>query len=215
MPLILEARAAGPFYKNGFLLGCEQSREGVIIDAGDEIDELLELARVQGLTLRYLLLTHAHLDHVSGLKRAREATGAPIGLHADDLFLYERAAKQGTAFGLHIDQPPPPDFFYGADRRLSFGVYTLTVHDTPGHSPGGVCLSLSGGDLTVVRLFVGDTLFAGSIGRTDLPGGNYDTLMRSIRTTLFGFGDEAIVYPGHGRETTIGEERRTNPFLAE
>ncbi len=213
--MIFETRAVGPFYKNGFLLGCEQSHEGLIIDPGDEVDQLLEAADRQGLTLRYLLLTHAHVDHLSGMKRAKDSTGARIGLHRDDLFLYERAPLQGAAFGYQVDTPPPPDFFYDPGTPLMFGAYRIDVHHTPGHSPGGVCLQVSGGDEGGVRLFVGDTLFAGSIGRTDLPGGNYDTLIRSIRTTLFQFEDEAVVYPGHGRETTIGEERQTNPFLVE
>ncbi len=211
--MIIESRAAAPFFKNGILLACEQSADAVIIDPGDEIDDLLDLAARRSSIVRYLLLTHAHVDHVSGLRRAKEATGARIGLHREDLFLYEAAVKQGMALGYRLDAPPPPDFFYEAGAPIRFGGCGIVAHHTPGHSPGGVCLHASGEGSDLTRLFVGDTLFAGSIGRTDLPGGDYDTLMRSIRTTLFAFGDAAIVYPGHGRQTTIGEERRTNPFL--
>jgi hydroxyacylglutathione hydrolase len=211
--MIIESRAVAPFFKNGYLLGCEQSRDALIIDPGDEIDQLLDLATRQAFSLRYLLLTHAHMDHLSGIRRAKEATGAQIGLHRDDVFLYDAAVQQGLAFGYHVDPPPPPDFFYQAGTPLSFGGCQVYVHHTPGHSPGGVCLQVKGINDPATRLFVGDTLFAGSIGRTDLPGGNYDTLMRSIRTTLFGFGDAAVVYPGHGEPTTIGEQRRSNPFL--
>jgi hydroxyacylglutathione hydrolase len=211
--MIIESRAAAPFYKNGFLLGCESSHDAVIIDPGDEIEQLLEQARRQGLAVKYLLLTHAHMDHLSGLARAKDATGARIALHRDDLFLYDTAVKQGAAFGYRVETPPPPDIFYTPGSPVIFGSCRIHVHHTPGHSPGGVCLQVVGDDPEVTRLFVGDTLFAGSIGRTDLPGGDYDTLMRSIRNTLFGFGDAAIVYPGHGTQTTIGAERRSNPFL--
>jgi hydroxyacylglutathione hydrolase len=211
--MILESRAVAPFFKNGFLLGCETTREAVIVDPGDEIDELLIEASRQTLAVRDLLLTHAHMDHVSGLKRAKEATGARIGLHRDDLFLYNAAVQQGLMFGCTIDPPPAPDFFYDTGVPVVVGRYEVHVDHTPGHSPGGVCLRVGPQQGAGARLFVGDTLFAGSIGRTDLPGGDYETLLRSIRTVLFGFGDDAIVYPGHGPETTIGAERRTNPFL--
>jgi hydroxyacylglutathione hydrolase len=211
--MILESSAAAPFFKNGFLLGCDQTREAVIIDPGDEVDELLAVAKRRQLTVRFLLLTHAHVDHLSGLARAAQSTGAKIGVHREDAFLYDAAVPQGRAFGYHIDPPPPPDFFYDPTRPLMFGSCRLHVHHTPGHSPGGVCLEAAPADDAVRRLFVGDTLFKGSIGRTDLPGGDYDTLIRSIRTILFAMGDAAVVFPGHGPETTIGEERISNPFL--
>jgi glyoxylase-like metal-dependent hydrolase (beta-lactamase superfamily II) len=138
---------------------------------------------------------------------------APIGLHRDDAFLYEIALQQGRAFGYAIEAPPPVDFFYDLAAPLTFGRYAVRVHHTPGHSPGGVCLQVGRADEAGQDLFVGDTLFAGSIGRTDLPGGDMATLLRSIRTVLFPFGDDARVYPGHGPQTTIGAERRSNPFL--
>jgi glyoxylase-like metal-dependent hydrolase (beta-lactamase superfamily II) len=212
--MILETRAVAPFYKNGFVLGCESTREGVIIDPGDEVDDLLAFVRRENLRILYILLTHAHLDHVSGCGRARAALGAPIGLHPDDQFLYRSAVEQGLAFGFRIDEPPPVDFLYEGPGPLSFGEYDVRVHHTPGHCPGGVCLQVGRRGAPGRDLFVGDTLFAGSIGRTDLPGGDYETLIRSITTVLYPLGDDAIVYPGHGPSTTIGEERRTNPFLA-
>ncbi len=222
--------------KNGFVLGCEQTREGVIIDPGDEIDELLEVVRDQRLAIKFILLTHAHVDHIVGVRAAKAATGAPIGLHPDDRPLYDRAVEQGLMFGLHVEPQPPVDFFYaaraagdggGAREQASastsqtgpfvFGRYDVRVHHTPGHAPGGVCLQVGRTDDPGrgKLLIVGDTLFAGSIGRTDLPGGSLDVLLHSIRTVLFPFGDDAIVWPGHGPETTIGQERRTNPFLVE
>ena len=211
--MILEQRAAAPFYKNGFVLGCEQTREGVMIDPGDEVDQLLAAAHQHGLAIRYILLTHAHLDHVTGVARAKQASGAPVGLHRDDDFLYQRVVQQGQMFGLHVDPQPPVDFFYDGEGPWRFGQYDIRVYHTPGHCPGGVCLAVSRAGETTATLFVGDTLFAGSIGRTDLPGGDLETLLRSIRTVLFRFPDETIVYSGHGEATTIGREKRTNPFL--
>jgi hydroxyacylglutathione hydrolase len=212
--MLLEYRAVEPFYKNGFLLGCEATRQAVLIDPGDEVAQLLALVETQHLTIRYILLTHAHMDHVSGVAEAKRATGATIALHHDDLFLYQAAVQQGLMFGYRLEAPPPVDQFY-EPGLLSFGNYVVRVHHTPGHSPGGVCLQVGPLGHEGAQLFVGDTLFAGSIGRTDLPGGNLDTLLQSIRTVLYGFGDAAEVYPGHGPTTTIGQERRTNPFLNE
>jgi hydroxyacylglutathione hydrolase len=219
--MLFEVRAALPFMKNGFVLGCEETREGVIIDPGDEVDELLEVVRDQRLAIKYILLTHAHIDHIVGVRAAKAATGAPVGLHPDDRALYDYAVQQGLMFGLQVEQPPPVDFFYsteaGAGRPFVFGHYDIRVHHTPGHARGGVCLQVGRVDDPGhgKLLIVGDTLFAGSIGRTDLPGGDHDVLLHSIRTVLFAFGDDAIVWPGHGPQTTIGQERRTNPFLTE
>jgi glyoxylase-like metal-dependent hydrolase (beta-lactamase superfamily II) len=211
--MILETRAIEPFFKNGYLLGCEETREGVIIDPGDEVEALVEAAARHRLTIRSILLTHAHLDHVTGVGRARAAFGAPVWLHPDDLFLYEAAPEQGRMFGLVVEPQPRPDSFYGPGQELSFGRFIVKVHHTPGHCPGGVCLQVGSAGETGVKLFVGDTLFAGSIGRTDLPGGDLPTLMRSIREVLFRFPDESEVYSGHGPMTTIGEEKISNPFV--
>jgi hydroxyacylglutathione hydrolase len=211
--MILETRAVGPFYKNGYLLGCEEKGDGVVIDPGDEIEDLIGLALSHGLTIRHILLTHAHVDHVAGVGRARAAFGAPVYLHRDDLLLYRTAVEQGEFFGLTVTPPPPVDHFYGECPPIRFGVHEVEALHTPGHTPGGVCLSASRPGRTGNKLFVGDTLFAGSIGRTDLPGGDHDALIAAIRNVLFKFGDEAEVYPGHGPKTTIGQERRTNPFL--
>jgi len=211
--MLFATSAAPPFMKNGFVLGCEETREAVIIDPGDEVPDLLDYVQQERLSVGYILLTHAHVDHVAGVARAKQVLQAPIGLHRDDLFLYDNAVQQGRAFGYAIERPPPVDFFYDSPGPWRFGRYEVRVHHTPGHSPGGVCLQVGRAGELAQDLFVGDTLFAGSIGRTDLPGGDLDTLLRSIRTVLFAFGDEARVYPGHGPDTTIGTERRSNPFL--
>jgi len=211
--IIIETQAVGPFFKNGFVVACEETREAVLIDPGDEVDGLLAFADRRGLAIRHILLTHAHVDHVTGVPAARRALGVPIHLHRDDLFLYERAVEQGALFGLRVDPLPPVDAFYAPGEAIAFGTCEARPHHTPGHCPGGVCLQIGAAGAGGRQLFVGDTLFAGSIGRTDLPGGDYATLIRSIREVLFAFGDDAEVYPGHGPSTTIGQERRTNPFL--
>jgi len=216
--MILEHRAVPPFMKNGFTLGCEETREGVIVDPGDEVDELLAAAERHRLDVKAILLTHAHLDHVTGVARAKQALGVPVWLHRDDNFLYERVVQQGQMFGLPVDPQPPIDHFYdpSTQQPLRFGRYDVRVLHTPGHCPGGVCLAISKGaedTKELPTLIVGDTLFAGSIGRTDLPGGDMETLLRSIREVLFSFPDDCVVWSGHGEPTTIGREKRTNPFL--
>jgi hydroxyacylglutathione hydrolase len=211
--MIIETAAVGPFLKNGYVVGCEKTREAVIIDPGDEVDELLGFIERQRLSVLAIMLTHAHVDHVSGVGRAKRALNVPIHLHRDDLFLYDQAAAHGALFGLTVEQPPPVDVFYQGHGPYRFGDYDVRVHHTPGHCPGGVCLQVGLRGTVGQDLFVGDTLFAGSIGRTDLPGGDYDTLMQSITGVLYAFGDAARVYSGHGPETTIGHERRSNPFL--
>ena len=212
--IIIESQAVGPFHKNGFVVACPRTREGVIIDPGDEVDGLLEFIEQEDLTIRHILLTHAHVDHVTGVGPAKRALGVPVHLHKDDLFLYERALAQAAHFGLPMDAPPPPiDSYYTAGESIVFGDFEARPHHTPGHCPGGVCLEVARKGERGLDLFVGDTLFAGSIGRTDLPGGDYATLIGAIRSVLFPFGDDARVYPGHGPDTTIGRERKTNPFL--
>ena len=212
--MILEIRATAPFFKNGCVVGCERTREAVIIDPGDEADALLAAVRDHGLEVGYILLTHAHIDHITGVALVKGALGAPVYLHEDDRPLYEHAVEQGRMFGFDVVQPPPVDVFYDMSP-VYFGDYEVTVHHTPGHSPGGVCLQIGKKGEAGTDLFVGDTLFAGSVGRTDLPGGDHEVLMRSIADVLLPLGDGATVYPGHGPDTTIGHERQTNPFVLE
>ena len=211
--MLLETRAAAPFFKNGFVLGCEATRDAVVIDPGDEVEELLSVVASEKLNVRHILLTHAHVDHITGVARAKAVLQAPVYLHEDDLPLYEAAVEQGRMFGLTVEPPPPVDVFYRPGEAIAFGRYEARPHHTPGHCPGGVCLQVGKVGTPGNTLFVGDTLFAGSIGRTDLPGGDYAVLIGSITRVLFAFGDDAEVFPGHGPATTIGQERRTNPFL--
>lgn len=213
--MIHEVAAAPPFMKNGFVLGCPRTKEGIVIDPGDEVDQLIAAARAHDLRIVRVLLTHAHLDHVTGVGAAKDAFGVPVYLHRDDQPMYDAAVQQGLMFGLRVEQPPPVDAHYAMtdDEQLGFGDFAVDVLHTPGHCPGGVCLAIGPRDSAERELYVGDTLFAGSIGRTDLPGGDHETLLASIRNVLFRFPDETVVHPGHGPSTTIGEEKRTNPFL--
>jgi len=211
--MIVESQAVGPFFKNGFVVGCEETREAVLIDPGDEVASLLAFAERSQLIIRHILLTHAHVDHITGVASAKRALNVPIHLHRDDLFLYEQVIEIGAMFGLKVEPQPPVDRFYTEGQTIPFGTYEARVRHTPGHCPGGVCLQIGKAGTQGKELFVGDTLFAGSIGRTDLPGGDHATLIASIRNVLFPMGDEAVVHSGHGPDTTIGKERRTNPFL--
>lgn len=214
--MILESAAVGPFFKNGYVIGCEQTRQAVYIDPGDEVEQLLAFIAAEQLQCTQILLTHAHVDHVSGVAEAKRRLNVPIHLHKDDLFLYQDAVRHGMMFGLTVEEPPPVDRYYEGEGPIAFGDYRVRIVHTPGHCPGGVCLAVTkSGDAAAPALFVGDTLFAGSIGRTDLPGGDYETLLKSITEGLFQFPDEAVVYSGHGPETTIGREKATNPFVLE
>ena len=212
--MILETRAVPPFYKNGFVVGCERTREAVIIDPGDEVDQLMGAVRDLDVEVQAILLTHAHIDHVTGVGAAKDAYEVPVYLHRDDLFLYEGTVQQGVMFGFKVSQPPPIDVFYDM-TPIHFGDYEVRVHHTPGHCPGGVCLQIGHKGTPGEHLFVGDTLFAGSIGRYDLPGADYEALMRSITEVLFPLGDDRIVHPGHGPDTTIQRERTTNDLVLE
>lgn len=205
--------AAPPFMKNGFVVSCEATSEGIIIDPGDEVDSLVRDARAARVIVKAILLTHAHLDHITGVARAKTAFDVPVWLHHDDVFLYDAIVEQGLMFGLRTERQPPVDAFYEAGVPFRFGEYIVDALHTPGHCPGGVCLAIGRADGSARELFVGDTLFAGSIGRTDLPGGDHEQLLRSIRDVLFAFPDASVVHPGHGLDTTIGRERSTNPFL--
>jgi hydroxyacylglutathione hydrolase len=204
--------AAPPFMKNAYLVAESNGTRAMLIDPGDEVDEILAIAARERLDVQAILLTHAHLDHITGVGRARAALGVETWLHEDDRPLYDAVVQQGQMFGLRVDQQPPVDRFYTPGQTMAAGDLEIRVHHTPGHSPGGVCLEVRdrGGD---AELIVGDTLFAGSIGRTDLPGGKHDVLIRSIRDVLLAFDDPTPVHPGHGPSTTIGAERRSNPFL--
>ncbi|MEJ2168036.1 MAG: MBL fold metallo-hydrolase, partial [Desulfobacterales bacterium] len=176
---------------------------------GDEADRILLALGESSLRARYIINTHGHLDHVGANKRLKEITGALILIHPLDAPMLNQVASSAAAWGIAADNSPPPDRELEDGDEVKFGNITLKVIHTPGHTPGGISLS------TDREVFVGDTLFAGSIGRTDFPGGSFQTIKQSIRQKLFTLNDDVKVYPGHGPATTIGEERRTNPFVGE
>ena len=195
----------GQFAQNCWLLADPDAGEAVIVDPGEEWERILAEAGEYKVT--GIWLTHAHVDHVLGVGGVREATGAPIYLHPADRMLYDRAPQQGLMFGVHAGPMPQPDHELAPGDEMTVGRHRFTVRHAPGHSPGHVVFV---GDGVVVA---GDVLFQGSVGRTDLPGGDTETLMRSIREELLTLPDETVVLSGHGPETTIGRERASNPFL--
>ena len=197
----------GAFVQNSYLVIDEAAAVCAVIDPGEEADLILHKIAAAGARPTAIWITHAHLDHVMGVSRVRRETAAPVYLHAADRELYDHAVQQGLAFGVAVDPPPLPDGTLAAGDTVRVGQLEFTVRHAPGHSPGSVCLVGEG------AVFTGDVLFVGSIGRTDLPGGDFDTLLRSIERELLTLPDSTIVYSGHGPETTVGHERRTNPFL--
>jgi len=194
---------------NTYVLACTVTREAAVVDAGFEPEAVIEVVRRQGLEVGLLLNTHAHYDHVAGMREVQEAVGGDYWLHPADRPLLDRLSEQGAAFGFPPARAPETVRDLADGQRIPIGGESVEVLHTPGHSPGGVCF-LSGDSL-----WAGDTLFAGSIGRTDLPGGSFAELERSIHTRLFTLGDGVRVYPGHGPATTIGRERLDNPFVGE
>jgi glyoxylase-like metal-dependent hydrolase (beta-lactamase superfamily II) len=208
MKLILECLVVPPFESNCWILGCSETEEAVVIDPGDEAG-ILQALKMHELTVKYLIHTHGHLDHVSATAAIQRQTGAPVLLHEADQILLDNLTLQGTMFGLTAPPAPTVDKYICEGDEINWGQHTLSVIDTPGHSPGGVCLNLEGEQI----LFAGDTLFQGSIGRTDLWGGDPEQLLDSIQEKLWRLDDDTIVCPGHGPRTTIGREKRENPFL--
>lgn len=197
----------GPLQENAYLALCEETRACALVDPGAETQRLLAAADDLDGRIVSILLTHAHLDHVGGVAEARRATNAPVYLHPEDEGMYLAVPQQARSFGLEIETPPEPDASFCDGQVIEVGASKLEVRHTPGHSPGHVCLVGEGFAL------VGDCVFAGSIGRTDLPGGDFRTLMASIREKLLSLPDDTILHPGHGPSTTVGRERESNPFL--
>ncbi len=197
----------GAFQENCYIVADPETRDAAIIDPGEDGGLFLRRLATERLTPTAIWLTHAHLDHILGVRQVADATGAPISLHPADRPLYDRVSEQGAWLGLRPEPPPPPDHALADGDTLRLGGLVFEVRHVPGHSPGGVALVGHG------IVFVGDALFAGSIGRTDLPGGDTAALLTGIHDRLLTLPDDTIVYPGHGPETTIGRERATNPFL--
>lgn len=204
--MILERLVVGPFASNCYIVGSEITSEGMIIDPGDEAGEILNKVKDFQLDIKSIVLTHGHIDHIGAVKEVSEATGAEICVHTDDAQSL-KGWRVGSILGSSYPAPPPPDRLLKGGDSIDIGdLHFLALH-TPGHTPGGICLLGEG------VVFTGDTLFNYGVGRTDLIGGSHNQLLNSLHTKLMVLPDDTIVYPGHGPETTIGAERRTNPFL--
>jgi glyoxylase-like metal-dependent hydrolase (beta-lactamase superfamily II) len=206
----IETFPVGPLQCNCTILADPVTREAVVIDPGDEADRILRALEAEKLRPVALIHTHAHLDHITASRAVKEATGAPIRLHADDRPLYDALPEQAALFGFRADAPLPPDTPLEDGEIVRFGPYGLRAIHTPGHTPGSTCFALEGDR---PRIFSGDTLFRRSIGRTDLWGGDTNTILESIRGRLFTLAGDTPVVCGHGPDTTIDEEKRLNPFV--
>lgn len=207
--MFLETFAVGPLQCNCTILGDEQSREAIVVDPGDEVTRIHQRLTGLGLTLKQILVTHAHIDHVGGALKLKSLTGAPIYLNENDLPLLQMMSAQAAWLGVETPATAPPDEGLIDGARVGLESYPAQVIHTPGHTQGSICLHFA----PLKMVLAGDTLFAGSIGRTDLPGGNYEQIIDSIHSRLLTLPDETKVVPGHGPSTSIGAERRSNPFL--
>ncbi|MFC1789255.1 MBL fold metallo-hydrolase [Thermodesulfobacteriota bacterium] len=205
--MIIKELVVGPLMANCFICGCSKTKEAVVIDPGGDANIILLSLADSKLKAKYIINTHGHFDHVSANGKMKDATGAEILIHPLDAPMLEKLSSNAAFFGVSVENSPPCDQTLEEGDTVSFGDITLKVIHTPGHTPGGISLYTNG------VVFVGDTLFAGSIGRTDFPGGDFNTLISSIKTKLFKMEDDIRVFSGHGPETSIGTEKRHNPFV--
>lgn len=206
--MIQKGLVVGLLQVNCYILGDEETKEAVVIDPGGDEDEILDALLSENLKLKYIINTHGHFDHVDANQPLKEATGAQIVIHELDAPMLNRANEALFFTGKPL-RPSKADILIKEGDIITFGSYRLKTLHTPGHTPGGVSFVLEDNPM----VYVGDTLFAGSIGRTDFPGGDFDALIRGVREKLFTLGDHYVVYPGHGPVTTIGQERKYNPFF--
>jgi hydroxyacylglutathione hydrolase len=207
--MLIETIVVGPLGVNCLILGDKQSQEGVVVDPGADCDLILAAVARFGLKVKYILNTHGHFDHVGCNRPLVEQTGAELLIHEKDLDLLSMSSRSAQKYGLQVEPSPAPSRYLTDGMRLDFGRRSIEVLHTPGHTQGGCSLLLLNEHLVIT----GDTLFADSVGRTDLPGGSHEQLMASIREKLMPLPDETVVWPGHGPSTTIGQERRSNPYI--
>ena len=211
--MIHEILPVGMLQCNCSILGDEGTREAIVVDPGDDIDEIVAILARHRLKLKYIVITHAHIDHIGGAKKLKELTGAPLYLNEQDVELYRLMKEQAHFLGTPTPETTKVDAFLKESEEVRCGDIRASVIHTPGHTPGSVCLLIPGEDKTT--LIAGDTLFRESIGRTDLWGGNMKEILRSLREKLLPLDDNVVVVPGHGPLTSIGHEREYNPFLQE
>jgi glyoxylase-like metal-dependent hydrolase (beta-lactamase superfamily II) len=207
--MIFETIIVGPLEVNCFILGCEESKDGVVVDPGGDPNKIIAAITRLGLRISCVINTHGHFDHVGGNRKVLEHTGAEYLVHEGDVQSLSRASEVAVKFGVTAENSPQPDRFLEDGMVLTFGNYRIEVLHTPGHTPGGCCLYLADEGMVLT----GDTLFADGVGRSDFPGGSHKALIESIRTRLLTLPDATRVYPGHGPSTTIGHERRYNPYI--
>ena len=207
--MIHEIFPVGPLQCNCSVVGDEQTREAMVIDPGDDIEDVMAVVQRHELTVKQIVVTHAHIDHVGGAMKLKRLTGAPVLLNQNDYALLKMLDVQAAWIGMRAPETVTIDASLSTGDKVSAGGLTAEVLHTPGHTEGSICLHFA----AEKKLIAGDTLFAGSIGRTDLPGGSYQKIIESLRGPVLALPDETIVVPGHGPLTTIGEERATNPFL--
>ncbi len=210
--MLLATFPVGPLQCNCSIIACPETKEAAVIDPGGDADHIIDLCKKDGYTIKYLLHTHAHFDHIVGAREVKEKTGAKICLHKEDQWLYDNVDKQGQMFGFKFDTPLPIDHYLEDEEEIAVGNVKTKVIYTPGHTPGSSCFALAEKDSI---LFAGDTLFQGSIGRTDLWGGSFENIVKSIKGRLFKLDDSTEVITGHGPKTSIWSERRENPFVGE
>lgn len=209
--MLIESIVVGPLGVNCFILGDRQSNEGMIVDPGADCDKILAAVKRLGLTVKYIVNTHGHFDHVGCNRPVQEKTGAELLIHEKDVPLLSQASRSAQMYGLSVEDSPAPSRFLTDGMRLELGNRSIEILHTPGHTQGGCCLLLAGQGVVIT----GDTLFADSVGRTDLPGGSHEQLIASIKAKLMPLPDETVVWPGHGPSSTIGRERRMNPYINE
>ena len=207
--MIFENITVGPLAVNSFILACETSRQGIVVDSGGDGAKIIAAVERLGVKIDHIISTHGHFDHIGANRELLQHFGARYLIHAADVPMLERATDVARAYGMQGENSPQPDKLLTDGLEIDFGLHRLKVLHTPGHTQGGCCLYLEKEKLIIT----GDTLFADSIGRTDLPGGSHEQLLESIRTKLFTLPDDVTAWPGHGPETTIGHEKRYNPYF--
>jgi len=205
--MIFKRFVVGPLEVNCYVIADEETKEGVVVDPGDNVDEIFSFVEKNGIKIKYIINTHCHFDHCGGNKKMKNLTNAELLIHEKEKPVLDRMDTSAQIWGFYVDRSPEPDRYLKDGEILKLGNLTIEVIHTPGHSPGGICLKIDS------KVITGDTLFAGGIGRTDFPGGDYDTLMKSIKEKLFVLPEETEIYPGHGPSSTIRNEKYFNPFF--
>lgn len=206
--MIFQTLVVGPLDVNCFIIACEETKKGIVIDPGDNIDSILSIVQEHNIDITEIVATHGHFDHIGRVTTLKEKTGAPFTIHQADMFMVEGLVEIADFLDFDTDPAPEVDRFIDEGDTITFGNETLNILHVPGHAPGNVAFTWPG------HAIVGDTVFAGSIGRTDLEGADPQVLLDSIRTKILTLPDDTILYPGHGPSTTVSQEKRTNPFLA-